>query len=128
MRVDIPEEYTIFGKILKIGTFVGIGILIVSLILYLINAPSYISLENVIKTWDLPVSKFWEVNTGKGYGGLSELVNIQYSDNIGLIGVAILSAVPLIGLLAILPKLNLVYKILAILVIIESLIVIIKPV
>ena len=96
---DIEDLY---AKILRIGVFIGLGMLIITYVLYMarIMTPA-VELEDVVKLWHLSSREYLE-KTGipDGWGWLSFL---RRGDYINYIGISILASISIFCYIAVLP-------------------------
>jgi hypothetical protein len=106
------EEQLLYAKILEIGMFVGLGLLLVTFFLYVsgIVAPA-VPVEELPKYWEMSVHDYLEatnhdyVHREHAITGWSWLSVLGKGDYLNFLGIALLSGVTVVCYLGIVPTL-----------------------
>ena len=122
--VEAAPEQLLYAKILEMGMYFGLGILLITFLVYVLGILSpYIPPEHVPKYWHLSVSDY--LHQLKIEAGWAWLGMLKHGDFLNFVGIAILAAVTIVSYLAIVPLLvKNDDKIYAVLAVVEALILI----
>ncbi len=117
-NIKASEERLVYASILNKGMRIGLGILIVTFIIYLTGIlKSHIPVNELPKYWGMPVNEYLKV-TGIGTGW-SWLGMLNKGDFLNFVGIAFLAGVSIICYIRIIPiyfrKNDTVYGVIAIL-------------
>ncbi|MEW6007033.1 MAG: hypothetical protein AB1595_02615 [bacterium] len=98
----MKEEQVLYAKILKLGTRIGLFILIISFILYIFGIiPPYIPISSLPKYWAMSTKDYLKATSiPQGWLWISLLSN---GDFLNFIGIAFLSGITIICFLGIIP-------------------------
>ena len=104
MSPQATEEQLVYAKILEIGMYVGLLVLLVTFCLYMVGVMEpYIAMEELPRCWSMGVHDYTEcVNIETGWGWTKLL---GHGDFLNFIGIALLAGVTIICYAAILPVL-----------------------
>ena len=117
-----------FARVMEILTTIGLLVMIIPAIGYFMGINEFVSLEEAIKHWDKPAHNFWEEIKGIKISGYSWFLNnLTYTDCLSVIGIVILALTPLISLVVSIPKAEKLYKVLLLILVIEFIIAILRP-
>ena len=104
-KVQIDPVNEAFAKATEIFTYLGIAVMIVFGLLYLVGLPGFVDMRQAVAHWQLSVDEFWRQIKGTPLYGYSWfLSHLNKMDCLSMIGIAILSFVPVFGFLAAIPK------------------------
>jgi len=127
-QVKIDPENALFAKTMEIATLIGIIIMVGAGIVYFSGLHDMVSVHSAVQNWDKAAPEFWEATTGNKVGGYSWFADhLTFVDGVAVLGVAFLAFIPLLSMFVALFKANRVYKIVLGILIVEFLIVIIRP-
>jgi len=130
-KVYVDPLNIVFAKAMEITTYIGLIIMVVFGLLYLFNLHSFVNMKVAVNNWHLPVSTFWKEVKGVEIHGYHWFIsNLPAMDCISEIGICILALAPLAGLVSGLfkTKEQKIYTILFLILIIEFLFAILKPI
>ncbi|MCG6954359.1 MAG: hypothetical protein LJF04_00080 [Gemmatimonadetes bacterium] len=109
---SIPQEQLLYARILAAGMYTGLGILLITFVLYISGAISpAIPIDRLPDFWSMDVARYLEaVNTQyvhhdhilTGWAWVSAL---EHGDYLNFVGIVVLSIVTIICFLGILPTL-----------------------
>ncbi len=117
-----------FARVMEILTIVGLLVMIIPAIGYFMGINQFVSLKEAIMHWDEPAHKFWEEMKGMEISGYSWFLNnLTYADCLSIIGIVILALTPLISLIVSISKAEKLYKVLLLILVIEFIIAIVRP-
>lgn len=104
MKVEVPKEQIVYGKILYYGSLISLVALAVLFVVYVSGiVPNYVDFEKILELWGKSHHVFVEetnIPTGWGWIGL-----IGYSDYLNLLFLAILAFLTIVCYIAIIPVL-----------------------
>lgn len=104
-RTKASEEQIAYAKVLNIGMWFGLFLLIITFIIYIAGIlPNYVPIDELPKYWKMRVHDFnvaLHAPTGWGWTAL-----IGHGDYLNFVGIAILSGLTIICYLVILPTLK----------------------
>ncbi|MEM0088169.1 MAG: hypothetical protein QXM23_02240 [Archaeoglobaceae archaeon] len=102
MRIEVPKEQIVYGKILSCGSIISIIAIAISFVVYVSGvAPHYVEFENLLELWGKSHHVFVEETKIPIGWGWIELIG--YSDYLNLLLLAILAFLTIICYIAILP-------------------------
>ncbi len=103
-KIETPPEALIYAKILKYGTFIGIGAMILTFLIYIFGImPPYVPMNKLPKLWGFTAHEFLEhINLKSGWDWLHYL---NYGDLLNYLGIVFLAALTIIAYVAIIPLL-----------------------
>ncbi|OAG27740.1 hypothetical protein [Thermodesulfatator autotrophicus] len=101
-QIETPPEAIIYAKILQYGSIFGIGLMIVTFLIYIFGIlPAFVPPEKLPKLWHLTAHEFIEhIGLKTGWDWVHYL---SYGDILNYIGIAFLAGLTIIGYVAILP-------------------------
>ncbi|AEH44212.1 hypothetical protein Thein_0329 [Thermodesulfatator indicus DSM 15286] len=101
-QIETPPEAIIFAKILQYGSMFGIGLMIITFLIYIFGIlPSFVPPEKLPKIWHLTAHEFVKhIGLKTGWNWIHY---INYGDILNYIGIAFLAGLVIIGYVAILP-------------------------
>jgi len=127
-EVKVDSVNLRFARVMEILTMVGLLVMIIPAIGYFMGVNEFVSLKEAIMHWDEPAHKFWEETKGMKISGYSWFLNnLTYTDCLSIIGIVILALTPLISLIVSIPKAEKLYKVLLLILVIEFIIAIVRP-
>ena len=128
MKVDVEAMNIHFAKVMEIITYIGLAIMVVPGLMYLAGVNPFVDPMKAIENWDKSAVEFWKSTKGINIHGYSWFLNnLGNMDCISVVGVAILSLAPFFSVIASTISADKKYKILLLIVIIEFIIAIIRP-
>ena len=118
ISLEATPEQILYAKILEIGMYIGLLILLITFILYTFGIMNpYIPLDKISEYWTMNVEDYLhhaDIKAGWAWLGM-----LKYGDFVNFIGIAILAGVTILCYLAIVPTLlknkDRVYAVLALL-------------
>jgi hypothetical protein len=119
----------VFSRTLMIGTWVGLGVLVLFGGAYLAGFRSFVEIEAAAQNWDKPVSQFWLSVHGeqiRGYGWFFS--RLWRMDSASMVGILLLVCTPLMALTTIMWSVRRLYLILILILIVEYLFSLFSPV
>ena len=127
-EVEVDPMNTTFAKIMEIFTIIGLFAMIIPAIGYFAGISQFVDLEEAVKHWDEPASKFWEETKQIEIIGYSWFLNnLSYMDCLSILGIVVLAIAPLLSIIAAIPRSKGVYAILLAILVIEFVIAILRP-
>lgn len=118
----------IFARTMELFTWIALVIIAIPGIIYFIGSQGFVGISSACCNWDKPVELFWQTTKGINVSGdLLFIDHFQYMDCLSLIGIMLLIIVSLVSLIVTTPKMNAKYKIIAGIVILEFIVVFIRP-
>lgn len=127
-KVVVDPMNLVFAKVMHIVTIVALILIIVPGIAYFAEINQYISVDVVTHHWDEVAEYFWKDIRGYNIRGYSWfLSNLGYSDNISVLGVALLATTPFISIIATISRSKKLYAIIFIVLIIEFTLAVLRP-
>jgi hypothetical protein len=97
-----PPQQLRYARLLEWGTHLGVAVLVVSFLGGLSGlAPPQVPLDQLQQLWSLPVEQY--LARTHSPGGWSWWALLHHSDALGLAGIAILAACPVLALLPLVP-------------------------
>lgn len=118
MKVEIERANLRFAKVMRFATSLSLITLLISSLLYFLDIAPLIEPDRVVETWHLPASEFWRVNTGK-IPHITEYLDITHPDDVAIISIMIFAIVPLLSIISAFKEFKKMYRVIALLVIIE---------
>lgn len=119
---------TIFAKTMEMFTWIGLIIIAIPGLIYFIGTKGFVGISSACSNWNEPAASFWQTTKGiKMSGDLLFIDNFKCMDCLSMIGIMVLVLVSLVSLTVTIPKMNAKYKVITGFVIIEFIIVIIRP-
>ena len=102
--LEAGSEQLLYARILEIGMFIGLVILLITYALYMIGIPKpYIPHAEVPNYWTLNVNDY--LHDAKIHAGWAWLGMLKYGDFLNFIGIAFLAGVSIICFASIVPTL-----------------------
>ncbi len=127
-EVEVDPMNTIFARVMEILTFMGLIVMIIPAIGYFVGINQFVELQDAVEYWDKPASKFWEDTKNIEISGYSWFIdNLTYMDCLSIIGVVLLAITPLASLIAAIPRTKGIYTILLVILVVEFIIAIVRP-
>jgi len=127
-EVKVDPMNTSFAKTMEILTYLGLVLMIVPGVAYLVMGVGYVSTEDVVKNWGKSTKEFWKSTKGIEIHGYSWFLNnLSYFDCLSVIGIVILAVAPLASVVASTVRADAKYKILLLIVIVEFVVAIVRP-
>jgi len=127
-HVEVEPANVMFAKTMRIATLVALAIMIGAGIAYLTGTHDMVGVDAAVDHWDEAAPAFWSDTAASDVGGYSWFdTHLTTADGVSVLGVALLALVPLLSLLAWLPKAGRVYKALTGVLVIEFLVAIAQP-
>ena len=127
-EIKFEQGNILFAKAMEIMTWVGLVFMGIPGVAYLIEERGFVGVSSAYHNWDKPAAAFWQATKGiKVNGYLWFLDHLTRMDCLSLIGIVVLSLVPLLSMMVVTPKMNNKYRIIMIIVAIEFIIAIIRP-
>ena len=127
-EVEVDPMNTTFARVMEIFTAIGLIAMILPAIGYFAGISQFVGLEEAVTHWDDPASKFWEETKQIEISGYSWfLSNLGHMDCLSILGIVVLAITPLVSLLASIPKSRGIYTILLVILVIEFIIAIVRP-
>jgi hypothetical protein len=128
MEVEVDPMNTTFARVMELLTIVGLMAMIIPAIGYFAGLGQFVDLHDAVKHWDKPAGKFWEETKNIEISGYSWFLdNLNYMDCLSILGIVILALAPLLSLVATIPKSKGIYVVLLIVLVIEFIIAILRP-
>jgi hypothetical protein len=107
---------------------IGLTVVVVFGLLYLFGLNQRYDVDLVTRNWDRPAGEYWRKVRGREAEGYSWfLSDLPASDSLSMLGIAVLSLVPLIGVFALILRADPLHRILLILLAVEFLYAILHP-
>ena len=126
--VKVDPMNTSFAKAMEVFTYIGLILMVVPGLMYICGAGGFVEVEDVIKYWDKSASEFWRELKGidiKGYSWF--LNNLSHMDCLSLVGIVFLALAPLAAIIVSIFRADTKYKIILIIVVIEFVVAIVRP-
>ncbi|RMF99866.1 MAG: hypothetical protein D6726_12280 [Nitrospirae bacterium] len=127
-KIHVEPINISFAKSMEVVTWIGIAGMLIFGVLYLTGISSFVDMKVAISNWHEPVTEFWQATKGievAGYGWF--LSNLGAMDCLSMIGIAVLAISPLAAMIVALGKSDKAYKIFFLILILEFLFAIVKP-
>ena len=127
-NVQIDEASLRFVKAMEILTNIGLAIMIISGLWYFAGLSQCADPQAVVRNWHMPASQFWSETQHIEANGYSWFLdNLDCAANVSVLGMAILLLAPLVSILAVLPISGSIYVAFYIVLIIEFVFAVIRP-
>jgi hypothetical protein len=127
-QVEVEPANVTFAKTMRIATLIALAIMIGAGIAYLTGTRDMVGVDAAVEHWDQTAPDFWEATAGSDVGGYSWFdTHLTTADGVSVLGVALLATVPLLSLLAWIPKANRTYRVLTGVLVVEFLVAIMQP-
>ncbi|MBE0479140.1 hypothetical protein IBX65_08520 [Candidatus Aerophobetes bacterium] len=111
-KESVDAMSIIFSRAIKIGTWIGLAVMILFGLLYLVGINSYLDISCVANHWEKPATLFWQEVKGVQINDYSWfLLNLSFMDSLSMIGIFLLALTPLISVLLMIPKAQGIYKV-----------------
>ncbi len=128
VRIEVEPANVMFAKTMKIATLVALAIMIGSGIAYLTGTHDMVGVDAAVEHWDQAAPDFWADTAASDVGGYSWFdTHLTTADGVSVLGVALLALVPLISILAWLPRANRTYRVITGVLVIEFVVAIAQP-
>jgi hypothetical protein len=127
MRVGVDDLNLKFANVMRTLTALGIVVLLISSAMYFLDIDPFVEPDRVVETWHLPASEFWKTNIGHEIH-YSEFLNPIHPDNMAIISLFFLAFAPFLSILSVITKFKGIYRLIAIIVIIELLFAAVRPI
>ncbi len=101
-QIEVPPEAIIYAKILKYGSLIGIGTMLVTFLIYILGVlPAYVPPAQIPQLWHLTAYDFLHhIHLKSGWDWVHFL---GYGDMLNYVGIIFLAGLTIIGYLAIIP-------------------------
>jgi len=117
-----------FIRVMEFLTVIGLVVMIIPAIGYFAGIRQFVDVKETVRHWDKPASKFWEETRQINVDGYSWLRdNITYTDCLSILGIIVLMLAPLLSIIAAIPKSEGIYALLFLVLAIEFLIAVLRP-
>jgi len=117
-----------FSKILSIFTLIGMCLILVFGLMYLLGINSYLDVFFTALYWNQPSDQFWvKVKGSRVFDYSWFLSNLNSTDSLCMLGIAVLCLAPVLGICISLFKTKGIYRVLLSIIIIEFIFAIFKP-
>lgn len=127
-QIEVEPANAAFAKAMKIGTLVGLAIMIGAGIVYFTGIHDMVNVDAAVEHWDEEAPEFWEDTADNNVGGYSWFAtHPTTADGVAIMGIALIALVPLLSLLAWLPKVNRKYKFITVILLVEFMFGILRP-
>jgi hypothetical protein len=127
-KIQIAKVNLIFARVIKVITLAGLAVMTLFGLLYLFGLNAYLNIYSVIEHWEKPVTQFWSAVKGTEVNDYSWfLFSLNKADSLSMLGVALLTFTPLIGILAIIPRTKKLFLFLLCILVVEFVFSILRP-
>jgi len=127
-EIRIDPVSLVFAKVMKIGTWVGLTIMVVCGLLYLVGISPYLDTSSMAKHWGEPAAEFWKNMKGTEVNDYSWfLSHLNSMDSLSMVGISFLALTPLISVVLIIPRAKKIYAILLSILVAEFIFCILRP-
>jgi len=126
-EIQVDSMNTSFARVMEIFTWIGLITMVIFGLLYLFDLNSYVSVASVISHWGNSESKFWQETKGIRISGYLFLKHLNTVDCLSMVGVCILALAPLFSVVAALFRSKKIYTILLLILTVEFIFAIIRP-
>jgi hypothetical protein len=128
VQIEVDPANVMFAKTMRIATLVALAIMIGAGIAYLTGTHDMVGVDAAVQHWDQSATDFWQSTAGSSVGGYSWFdTHLTTADGVSVLGVALLALVPLVSILAWLPKAGRTYKVITGVLAVEFLVAILRP-
>ena len=98
-EIRIDPVSLVFAKVMKIGTWVGLTIMVVCGLLYLVGISPYLDISSMTNHWGEPAAEFWKNMKGTEVNDYSWfLSHLNSMDSLSMVGISFLALTPLISI------------------------------
>ncbi len=126
--VKVDPMNTSFARTMEILTYIGLILMIVPGIIYILTGVGYVDTVKVVENWGKSAGEFWKATKNIEIRGYSWFLNnLVYFDCLSIIGIVVLAMAPLLSIIAAVVRADMKYKIILLIVVIEFIIAIIRP-
>lgn len=118
-----------FAKTMEILTLACLILVVVPGLAYIILTSGFVGVNSAYHHWGQPAYQFWEATKGikiSGYAWFLE--DLADMDCLTLVGVLVLALIPVLSIVSAMFKMDRKYKIICVIIIIELVIAIIRPI